>query len=240
MVLPVFAKAEEVNPKSIKNVFVLRAGGGSTGGGGGSSSGGSGTHGHNYSRYDSPISNYISYIMFMIFAFFGSIVFYFKILRSSMNSWRYLKLLGKKEISWKYKNIEKQAIETFYSVEEAWTNMDMSPSKEYMSQDLYDSFMIKLNFMEVNKRRNILKKIKLWDIKPVSIYDDSNDSEDYIWFYIKGKMIDYIINTETNDIIEGNKYSKSFVEFWKFTRDNNRWVLTKIKQKDDANTINFQ
>ena len=32
-----------------------------------------------------------------------------------------------------------------------------------------------------------LKKIKLLNVKPVSIHDDEDDSKDLIWFYIKEK-----------------------------------------------------
>ena len=54
-------------------------------------------------------------------------------------------------------------------------------------------------------------------------------------------MIDYIINTKTNEVIEGQTYPTNFIEFWKFTRKGkDRWVLTKIKQKEEINTIQFQ
>ena len=110
-----------------------------------------------------------------------------------------------------------------------------------MSEKLYDSFEIKLNFMEMNNKRNILKMIKLLDIKPVSIYDDEEDDNDLIWFYIKGFMIDYIIDTETKEKIEGTEFPTTFVEFWKFTRKGkDKWVLDKIKQEDEFDTIDFQ
>lgn len=37
----------------------------------------------------------------------------------------------------------------------------------------------------------ILKKISLIDAIPISINDDEDDSKDYIWYYIKGSMVDY-------------------------------------------------
>lgn len=39
--------------------------------------------------------------------------------------------------------------------------------------------------MEANEnKRNILKKIKLINLKPISIYDDEDNSKDLIWFNI--------------------------------------------------------
>ena len=243
---PVYVLAKDCNYKNDYITYSLRAGGGSSGGGdssGGSGSGGRthGPHARNSSNNSNPITTVINIILIMTLSCMSSIVLYVKVVRSSINSKRYLKILGKKDITWQYKNIEKQAIKTFYSVQKSWTNMDMKPSQEYMSKDLYEAFNIKLNFMEMQNKRNILKMINLFDIKPVSVYDDKDDDKDVIWFYIKGYMIDYIINTNTNEKIEGSEHPKSFIEFWKFKRnEKGNWVLDKIKQKDEINTIIFQ
>lgn len=243
---PVFVLAQDCNYKNDYITYSLRAGGGSSSGGGSSGGGGSGgrthgPHGRNSSNNSNPITTVINVILIMALSCMSSIVLYVKVVRSSINSKRYLKILGKKDITWQYKNIEKQAIKTFYSVQKSWTNMDMKPSQEYMSKDLYEAFNIKLNFMEMQNKRNILKMINLFDIKPVGVYDDKDDDKDIIWFYIKGYMIDYIINTNTNEKIEGSEHPKSFIEFWKFKRnEKGNWVLDKIKQKDEINTIIFQ
>ena len=227
-------------------VVFLRAGGGSSGGGssGGSSGGGSHTHsnGRNYFRRPVSILGTILHSIIIGVIFFGSfIVFYLKVVRSSINSRRLLKILKNSDKSWNYKLIEKCVIDTYYIVQECWTKMDMEPAFDYLSDDLYEEFKIKLEWMKMGNRRNILKKISLVDLKPVSVYDDNDDSKDLIWFYIKGKMIDYTINTETNEKLEGNDYSKSFVEFWKFVKtSDDKWVLDKILQEDERDKIKFQ
>ena len=123
--------AEQYSSENEHAIYILRAGGGSSGGSGGSGGSGSSSHGHgsNSSSYDNnPISYILNLIIFLVITFIGSIILYIKVLRSAINSKRYLKLLSKKDISWKYKNIEKQAITTFYSVQDSWTNMNMEPS----------------------------------------------------------------------------------------------------------------
>ena len=229
-----------VNAKEISydnSITILRAGGGSSGSH--SSSGGSSSSRH-YGRrgYSSPLSNIISAIIFIIIIFASTIILYFKVLRASFNSKRYLKLLDNKDITFKYKTIEKRVIETFYVVEEAWTNNDISKAKDYMDKDLYENFKSKLEWMDINNRRNILKKIRLVNLKPVSVYDDKDDNKDLIWFYIKGKMIDYIVDTKTKSIVSGDTKNKSFVEFWKFVKnENNEWVLSEILQEDESKKI---
>ena len=232
------------------NMIQLRAGGGGGGSSGGSSgTGSSGTHGHGGSRYycdyNNPflcaIHDIFSWVIFICISFFGIIVLYFKVLRSSFNSKRYMRMLSKKDIAWKYKDIERQVIQTFYIVQESWSNMDMKPAKKYMSKDLYESYKGKLEWMEIGNKRNVLRKIRLINLKPISIHDDENDDKDLVWFYINGSMIDYMIDTRTNENIDGNSFfSKPFVEFWQFTRKGDKWVLSKILQSNESDKINFQ
>lgn len=229
-----------VNAKEVSYnspITTLRAGGASSGGSH-SSSGGSSSSGH-YGRrgYSNPIVNIIFYIIFAFALFASAIILYFKVLRASFNSKRYLRLLDNKDITWKYKNIEKRVIETFYIVEEAWTNNDIEQARDYMDKDLYESFRIKLEWMDVNNKRNVLKKIRLVNLKPVSVYDDKDDNKDLIWFYIKGKMIDYIIDTKTKSIVSGNTKNRSFVEFWKFVKNDDKWVLSEILQEDESKKL---
>lgn len=233
-VITVNAKEKSYNSP----ITILRAGGGGSSGGH-SSSGSSSRSGTSGRRgYSNPIVNIISYILFALIFFTSAIILYFKILRASFNSKKSLRLLDNKDITWKYKTIEKRVIETFYIVQEAWTNNDMEKAKDYMAKDLYESFKIKLEWMDINNRRNVLKKIKLVNLKPVSVYDDKDDKKDLIWFYIKGKMIDYTIDTNTRNITNGNTKNRSFVEFWKFVKNNdNVWVLSEIIQEDESSKI---
>ena len=230
-----------VNAKEISYdnpITILRAGGVSSSGGHSSSGGSSSSRHYGRRGYSSPLSNIISAIIFIIIIFASTIILYFKVLRASFNSKRYLRLLDNKDITWKYKTIEKRVIETFYIVEEAWTNNDISKAKDYMDKDLYENFKSKLEWMDINNRRNILKKIRLVNLKPVSVYDDKDDNKDLIWFYIKGKMIDYIVDTKTNSIVSGDTKNKSFIEFWKFVKnENNNWVLSEILQEDESKKI---
>lgn len=225
------------------NVVDLRAGGGgsSSGGtGGGSSSGhSSGSTGSGYYDSYNLVSRIMSNIIFIFLLFSTAIMLYIKVIRSSINSKRYLRILKKNDCAWNYKKIERQVIDAFYEIQQAWTSMDMSSARDYMDVDLYDSFSIKLEWMRYNNKQNILKRIRLVNLKPVFVHDDDDNLKDSIWFYIKGRMIDYTINTETNEKIDGNNYySTSFIEFWKFVRtEDDRWVLAKIVQKDESDAI---
>ena len=73
----------------------------------------------------------------------------------------------------------------------------------------------------------------------MAVHDDTDNARDFIWFYIKGKMIDYTINTETQMKTDGNTSAISFTEYWQFIRKEDQWVLHKILQRNEAEQIPF-
>ena len=111
----------------------------------------------------------------------------------------------------------------------------MRAARDCMSESLYSIFEGKLNWMDYRKQRNVLKWIRLLRAVPVSLHDDKNDEMDHIWFYIKGWMVDYTVDTESDVKVEGSYFPSSFVEYWQFIRtDDDRWVLHQIPQTEDG------
>lgn len=235
----------ETSPVAKWEEHLLRAGGGGGSGGGSGGGGGSSGGGHSssgaYSTGNRTIFDDIIFGIFFIFSAFGvAIVFRFKLSKYAINTKRLLKLLEKQDSAWKYKNIQKQVRKTYFIVQKSWTALDMKPAQDYMSDDLYEKFCTKINWMIYRNQKNVLSRIKLYEAVPVSVYDDNDDSRDYVWFYISGSMVDYMIDTTTNSKISGNNVPEMFGEYWQFVRKSNgRWVLNKILQKDESDQIIF-
>lgn len=150
-----------------------------------------------------------------------------------------MKKMMESDSAWKYENIADTVRDSFYAIQIAWSNMDMTPASMYMSHELLDGFQVKLNWMSYRNEKNVLQSIRLLNALPVAVYDDSDNSRDYIWFYIKGRMIDYTINTSSQLKVSGNTSPESFVEYWQYIREEKGWVLNKILQKDEADQIPF-
>lgn len=116
----------------------------------------------------------------------------------------------------------------------------MQPSRQYLSESLYNTFQTQLNWMKVKNQQNILKHVRLREAIPVAVHDDPDDSLDHVWFYIKGRMIDYTVDTQTGQRLEGNPFPESFCEYWQFVRvEGDLWVLNQILQEDQAQEIAF-
>ncbi|MDZ5035042.1 Tim44-like domain-containing protein, partial [Clostridium perfringens] len=142
--------------------------------------------------------------------------------------------------NWDYDNIKNDIEEAFYKVQIAWMERNQDLAKEYMSEKLYIRHKSNTGWMKVRKEKNILEKMKLLSATPIALKDQDGTSSDCLWIHIRAKSIDYTINEETNEIIEGNKYRAThFEEYWKFIKSEKRWVLDEIKQIDDINDLDF-
>ena len=229
--------------QSYTMVFARSGGGGSGGSGGGGSSGGGYSRSTHYSDRSTGKSNPLDNVAFIIFAGViwqrEKIVCKVKVARKSMEANKLIIYLRKIDNNYSKDILNDRVKEIYFKMQEAWTNRDVEISKEYMSDSIYNLHSNKLEWMKVRNERNVLSNIKLLDFKPVSIEHYKDNSKDIVWFYIKGSMIDYIINEETNEVIEGNFKSSSFIEFWKFIKKDNKWVIDKISQKDEVYISEF-
>ena len=239
--LGVTTYARNADDRTLYPTFLLRAGGGSSGGGGGGGGGGSSSHSHSSGNGREPtlIESVLSFILFLLVFFSSSIILYFQLSKRSRKAKKLMKKIKQSDVAWKYKDVSSDVKEGFFAIQCAWTDMDMRKASKYMSDELCDSFQTKLNWMKFKNQKNVLEKIRLVKALPVAVHDDLDNSYDYIWFYIKGNMIDYTIDTSTQEIIDGHTFPFSFVEYWQFVRKDGKWVLNKILQDDEEDQIPF-
>ena len=93
--------------------------------------------------------------------------------------------------------------------------------------------------MEMNHEQNILQDIRLLKHKVVGVGDSRDDEQDFCWYYIKGRMVDYTIDTCSNQLIQGSTKPSSFEEYWRFQRQDGVFVLDEILQKDEISLDQF-
>lgn len=220
-------------------------GGSSGGGGGGSSSGGSSSSYHGgSSRYnrgnDNPIAFILNLGVFAIISSAGAIILKVRLSKKKVKSVKAIKSLSEKDANWDYRYIKKDIEEAFYKVGVAWMERNQDLAKEYISEKLYNKHRMQNEWMIVRNEKNILKNMKLLGAKPIGVIDKVGTNKDCIWVHIKAKSIDYTINDETNEVIEGSPYkSVYYEEYWKFIKSEYRWILDEIRQIDDVDNVDF-
>lgn len=225
------------------NLVTARAGISSSSSGSSSTSSSSSRHIKRHNHNDSTqntIASFLGHLSILLIVGSSVIVFEIKLINRKRHSKKIMRLLSNKDHTWKYKNIQKRVVDTYYNLQKAWTNQNLKIAKDYISPELYDMYEIRIEWMKMRKQKNILKKIKLKKVVPIQLNDDKDDSKDYIWYYIKGQMIDYTINVSTLEIVSGDTVKSTFVEYWKFGKSNNKWVLKQIIQKKDQDKIPFK
>lgn len=214
-----------------------RAGGGGSGGSNGGSGGRAGgyhsPHHFHHPTHKGSMQSVLITIFGYAFVWYAIIIIKKRhIIKAKIKTKYYMK-----ENGIDYKCIKKRIADTYFTVQEAWANNDMSPAANCMTSELIEKFKIKLTWMNFAHKKNVMKKIRLLAGSPIYL-DHTN--KDKMWVYIKGKMIDYIINNHTNEVISGSNISESFVEFWLFIKnENNEWVLSEILQENEFNKISI-
>ena len=216
-----------------------RAGGGSSGGSAGGSSGGT-YHYNNESNYtddESPggwSQTIVGWMAMACFAGAGTIAFHCYIQKAKYKSLQKMKKFEKPGEDWNAKEMQKYVENAYFVIQECWRLLDPSYAEKYLSKSLAQSWTTKLEWMKVKHEKPIQKRVQLLSVTPVSVWDDEGEEDASIVYLIHGRMIGYYINTDTLEVVRGKKIPESFYEYWIFIREDGRWVLNEIQQKDEV------
>lgn len=203
-----------------------RAGGGSSGGSSGS--GGSHSHhSHTESRgYTYPIVGIVPFIGMI------GVVYYIrheKIRKMKKQAKNQLEDAYSQDEFWDESELKKKVKDAYYCIQKAWSEQDLDVLKNYLTDDLYKQWEIKIEWQKFKNERNELSQIFLVSKHIVSVYDDEDNTKDYFWVAIEGKMNDVMIR---DDMIESQN-NEMFIEYWKFVRNNDCILLDQILQEDE-------
>lgn len=147
---------------------------------------------------------------------------------------------SKFDSTWRYEGIKERVSDVFYGYATAWMNRDLSFAKDYLSERYLNDVNTKLEWMSLRGEVNILKDYKLINLKPVSAIDNVGDNDDILWVLVEASSIDYIINENTNQVIDGDpRYARSYGEYWRFIKERGNWVLDNIVQLHEASPNNL-
>ena len=89
-------------------------------------------------------------------------------------------------------------------------------------------------WMEVNHEKPIQERVRFLNAAPVFAFDKEGEEHDRVIYLIHGRMIGYYINIDTGEVVRGKTSPETFYEYWVFIREDGRWVLDEIRQKDEV------
>lgn len=135
---------------------------------------------------------------------------------------------------WSYDYVQNRINEVYFGIQNAWCDGDMKKAEGLLTEHLFNQYQKHLNAMKRDGERNVMKNIQLRNAEPVYAKDFTHNEHDYLWVRIEGSMIDYVINKDSGEILQGTKEDLPFVEYWKFSRSRDgNWVLAEIMQQEE-------
>jgi hypothetical protein len=168
----------------------------------------------------------------------GLIAFVYAVIHAAVvtsNGHRSDELLEKvaaRDRSWSLATLMPRVRQVFDTVQRAWMHRNQALARDCMSEALYLKHKKLTDEMIRCHERNILRQIKLDELRVVGIEDHEDDARDSFCVYVSGSMIDYTIDDRTEYPIKGSVDDpESFCELWTFVRGPQGWVVDEIEPK---------
>jgi len=133
---------------------------------------------------------------------------------------------------WQPHALKARVRECFFPVQESWERRDISASRPFVSDALYERHRMQLEGLEAQNRVNRIEDLRLLGVEIVRVHDVTDDDEDRFVAHIRCSARDWMEDTVTGAFVNGNKTSPTtFQQYWSFVRHPERgWVLDEIQQ----------
>jgi predicted lipid-binding transport protein (Tim44 family) len=123
------------------------------------------------------------------------------------------------------------AIDMFFRVQGAWANRDMSPVKNFLTDEMYRTIESDAARLRQEGRINKLDNIAVRSSDIVEAWQEAGT--DYITLKFLANVLDSTIDEKSGEVVSGSRSDPvKFEEYWTFTRrvGNNPWQLSAITQ----------
>jgi hypothetical protein len=137
---------------------------------------------------------------------------------------------------WDPAKLKQRITQCFFPIQLSWEKRDIEMSRPYVSDSLYERHKLQLKGYEEQNRVNRIADLKLHDIRLARIHNVTEDGEDRFVAHIKCSARDWMEDTRTGAVVNGNKMSPTtFEQYWSFARHPQYgWVLDEIQQAEEG------
>jgi predicted lipid-binding transport protein (Tim44 family) len=120
----------------------------------------------------------------------------------------------------------------FYDIQKAWSNGDLSPVKNFLTDRMYQYLEEQLKELKAKGLRNIVENPKIENLEIVHVEEEGDNK--VVIVRLDASAIDYTVDSNGN-VVEGDKHNPvSFTEYWAFVGKALNWKLDDIKQVSDV------
>ncbi|NTW76995.1 MAG: Tim44 domain-containing protein, partial [Syntrophaceae bacterium] len=124
-----------------------------------------------------------------------------------------------------------QSMDTFFKIQGAWANRDMSPIRNMMTPEMYGIIQGDADDLKKKKQINRLDNIAVRKVEISEAWQEAGS--DFITIRFTANLLDYTTDETTDEVVSGSKTDPvKFEEFWTFTRPvgGPAWQLSAINQ----------
>ncbi len=139
--------------------------------------------------------------------------------------------LSNKNFNWL--QLEKEFSHIVKRVYIAWANEDMAEVKEHVNNWYWrNQQIVNLDYWKNQNLKNVSRLRTLEKINPLYLEFSSDENLDgtRIAIRIDAEVEDYLLDNETNKIIEGKKGYQDVQYVWFFQYENGKWLLDDIRE----------
>jgi predicted lipid-binding transport protein (Tim44 family) len=122
-------------------------------------------------------------------------------------------------------------MDTFFKIQGAWANRDMSTVKSLLTDEMYRIFQEDADNLRAQKKINRLENIAVRSVDITEAWQESGS--DFITVRVYANLLDYNVDETSGQVVDGSKTEPvKFEEYWTFTRPvgDNPWQLSAINQ----------
>lgn len=107
--------------------------------------------------------------------------------------------------------MKEEVFRVYKELQTAWMNFDYETIRKLVTDELYNMYISQLETLKLKKQKNIMDEIELVDCK---IRDISKDADTItLKVFLEVKCFDFVINTETNEVVRGKNNEKLIIQY---------------------------
>jgi predicted lipid-binding transport protein (Tim44 family) len=148
-----------------------------------------------------------------------------------------MRTLGASDPAFEPGGLEDFVRDAFLRLQAAWQARDYGPVRDLMTSDLYAEHSARVEAMKDRGEVDRMEDLKVLHVDFVHVRRPQEAEGSAFTALITASAKDYIVNEETGFRRSVAAKAAPFQEFWSFYRSDGRWVLARIDQTAEAETI---
>jgi hypothetical protein len=145
-----------------------------------------------------------------------------------------LVFMSQYDVLFEWISIKQRISDCFYRTHQAWQKEDMQQASEWMTSWYWQNQQsVYLEEWAAKGLVNICKIKALSDIKPLLLVHrnhEKNHQDSMLIVSIQARLQDYLMEKDSDTIVEGNKKYKNINQIWSFTLDQGSWKVSNIEE----------